>query len=327
MRAYLKNSRNFYIFLWLICLIGCGRRENPVIPAKEIISNCVTPGYAKDIFVLDNHAYIADGQGGLQIINISDPGNPDIVGYCDIAGYAQGIFVQDTFAYIAGGTEELLVFNVSDPQNPIEKPSATWPTDYANGIHILSRHDSVFTFISCRDYLRIFNCSEPEYAPSQIGKLTTPGDACGIFGDAGFVYIADEQMGFHIINIEDLSNPEIIGSCDTPGKALDVCISGIYAYIADGREGLQIIDISNEQDPKIIGSYDTPGYANKVFVLGDYAYIADGKKGLQIIDVSEPSSPSVVGECDTPYANSVYATEDYIYIADRDDGLVIIANR
>ena len=36
-----------------------------------------TPGFAFDVAVADNHAYVADGQPGLRIFDVSDPSSAD----------------------------------------------------------------------------------------------------------------------------------------------------------------------------------------------------------------------------------------------------------
>ncbi|MEO0097724.1 MAG: hypothetical protein ABIK78_06490 [candidate division WOR-3 bacterium] len=39
-----------------------------------------TPGFADSLFIVNNYAYVADGDSGLRIINISNPQMPLLVG-------------------------------------------------------------------------------------------------------------------------------------------------------------------------------------------------------------------------------------------------------
>jgi hypothetical protein len=326
-------SRLFLVGICAICgcslcltLTGCGRRNNPVTPAKEleIIGNCVTPGYAKDLFVLGDYAYVADGQAGLQVIDISDPTQPVIAGSHDTDKYAYGIFVQDSIAYVADGASGggLHIFNVKHPDSIIALGTDAWISVY--DVFVINRDASVFALLAARDKFVVDEVTNP-LLPSLEGRCETPGTAYGVYGNDEYAYVANEQMGLQVIDMTELTDPEISGSCDTPGKALDVFVSGDYAYIADGREGLQVIDVSDPERPGIVGTCNTPGYANRIFVFEARAYIADGDAGLQVIDVSNPSSPSIVGECDTPYANGVFVTTGrYVYVSDRDEGLVVI---
>ena len=38
---------------------------------------------AEDVFVVGNLAYVAAGRSGLQIVDVSDPENPEVIGYWD----------------------------------------------------------------------------------------------------------------------------------------------------------------------------------------------------------------------------------------------------
>jgi hypothetical protein len=58
--------------------------------------------YAFDLEVVGDLAYIAAGVSGLQIVDVSDPDNPEIIGYWDDnPGYAYGVTVSDDYAYLA----------------------------------------------------------------------------------------------------------------------------------------------------------------------------------------------------------------------------------
>ena len=58
-----------------------------------------TIGFAKDVYVTGDYAYVADGGSGLQIIDITDPTTPILAGSYDTPGFAQGIYVSGNYAY------------------------------------------------------------------------------------------------------------------------------------------------------------------------------------------------------------------------------------
>ena len=61
--------------------------------------------------VSGNYAYVAEsslyrqrcGLGGLQVIDVSNPANPQRVGGYDTSGSAQGVAVSGNYAYVADG--------------------------------------------------------------------------------------------------------------------------------------------------------------------------------------------------------------------------------
>ena len=65
------------LFLFVILLLSCGRRNvlGPLVEFHEVGARA-TLGYAQDVKVVDSLAYLATGQGCLEIISVSDPENP-----------------------------------------------------------------------------------------------------------------------------------------------------------------------------------------------------------------------------------------------------------
>ncbi|MBI5192150.1 MAG: hypothetical protein HZA08_01770, partial [Nitrospirae bacterium] len=85
----------------------------------NIAGSMDTPGTAIDIRVSGNFAYIADGESGLQIMDISNPASPVIVGSLDTPGIAQDIVVSGTRAFIADGSSGLSIIDISNPSFPV----------------------------------------------------------------------------------------------------------------------------------------------------------------------------------------------------------------
>jgi len=54
----------------------------------------------------------------LQVMDISDPGNPGLFGSVDTSGLARGVAVSGTTAYVADGHSNLQVIDISDPADP-----------------------------------------------------------------------------------------------------------------------------------------------------------------------------------------------------------------
>ena len=87
-------------------------------------------GVAYGVAVSGNYAYVADWDAGLQVIDVSDPANPQRVGRCD-AWYARGVAVSGNYAYVAGDWAGLHVIDVRNPANPrrvggYDTPGVAW---------------------------------------------------------------------------------------------------------------------------------------------------------------------------------------------------------
>ena len=289
-------------------------------PSNSVFKSNYDINYGQDIQVVGNYAYIADGNSGLQIINISNPALPSLVGTYDTTGYAYGVQVVGNYAYVADGNSGLQIINISNPAAPSLSGSYD-TTGYAKGVQVVGNYAYVADYESG---LQIINISNPT-APSLSGSYDSTGYANGVEVVGNYAYVADSESGLQIINISNPAAPSFSGSYDTTGYAYGVQVVGNYAYVADDSSGLQIINISNPAAPSFSGSYDTTGYAYGVQVVGNYAYVADWDSGLQIINISNSAAPSLAGTYDTTGgAYGVEVVGNYAYVADFYSGLQII---
>ncbi|OGC43095.1 hypothetical protein A2Y85_02385 [candidate division WOR-3 bacterium RBG_13_43_14] len=312
-----------FLILSVCFVLFCGRPETPDnIHNYRLMDVCSLPGYAVDIDIKSDYAYIANEQGGLQIVNISNPESLYIAGSYISEKSVVGVAVRDTFAYLAIAHSQggLRILNISRLDQIIFVGEDNWY--YAYDV-VAPGSDTAFTYMAGGYWFVVEDVRYPQY-PSFVRRFSTPGNAHGIWVGESLVYIACEQMGVHIF---DLSNPDstaLISWIDTPSNARNLWVDGEYLYVADGRSGLVVIDISSPDNPQTVSVFDTPDYANAVMVNSGLAYIADGAGGLIVIDVTDPASPELCGEYDTPYANSVFIQDSIIWVADRDQGLLAI---
>lgn len=318
-------KRRKYIFLVFAIQIFCGRPEvTEQLADFTIISECPLPGYAKKIVLVDTLAYVADGQGGLQIVNISDPDSTFVIGQYVADRDVGGVAVRDTFAYIALGSSTsggLVILSIADPTNPLFVGQD--PSIYAYDV-AAPPLDTMYAYVAAGYWFHVEDVyTYPQY-PSYARRFTTPGDIRAVSMVDSIAYLVCEQMGLQIINLSEPDSTALVGWVDTPSNARGISVNGDYAFVADGRGGLIIIDVTDIENPVIVSQYDTPGYANSVFVHEDKAYVADGDGGLQVIDIIDPAEPLLYGSMETSYANGIFVRNDTIYIADRDMGLVTV---
>ena len=271
--------------------------SNPAAP--NLIGSCSYQsgeycyGYANDIFVNGNYAYLASGWPDiLGIIDISNPAVPkqiggasgiDEYGNSPGTGYSYGVYVSGKYAYLAEGSD-----------------FCGWG--------------------DCNRGLAIYDVSDPAIT-SLIGKYVTPSEAYAVYVRGAYAYVADCESGLFIIDVEDPSAPTLVGTHSTPSCAASVYLQGKLAYVTEVTDGLQIFDISNPANPVLSGSYNTPGTANHVYVSGKFAYVGDGDHGLQIINVLNPAAPILAGSYQTQaWARGVHVSGNYAYVADNQNG-------
>ena len=277
-----------------------------------------TPGWTWNLFVLGQYAYVADTNGGLRIIDISDAEDPDEVGHFDSPN-AYDVAVRDVseferYAYLLDPDDQ--TFYVLDVFSP-DEPTRVGTCIPTNGISICQSGDYAYT-----DALQVIDISRVS-RPSVVGTcyVAGSGDIC-VCGD--FVYVAGDRHGLRVVDVSDPNNPNEVGGQDTD-EANGVSIRGNYAYVADGRKGLIVFDISDQDNPDELGLCEIRGEAQRVAVYGSYSYVTAADEGLRVVDITDPENPIEVDHCNTPgQAYDVSVDGNYAYIADMDRGLRII---
>ncbi len=92
--------------------------ELKLFAAPSFAGSYDTPGLADGVAVAGDHAFVADGTSGLQVIDISDPTNPTLAGTYDTPGNARRVAVAGNHAFVADGDVGLQVIDITDPTSP-----------------------------------------------------------------------------------------------------------------------------------------------------------------------------------------------------------------
>ncbi len=279
-----------------------------------------TSGYAQDVAVSGNYAFVADGDAGLQVIDISDPARPVRVGGYDTSEWAWGVAVSANYAYVTDVLAGLQVIDISDPARPVRVGGYDTGGE-AGGVAVSGNYAYM---AATSDGLQVIDISDPAN-PARASSYDTGGEARDVAVSGNYAYVA-HHLGLQVIDIRDPASPVRVGKPDTSRGGNGVAVLGNYAYLAGGQAGwgagLQVIDIGDPANPILVGGYDTSGSASGVAVSGNYAYVADGSTGLQVIDIHDPAKPVRVGGYDTAgFAEGVAVSGNYLYVADGKRGL------
>ncbi|UCG31125.1 MAG: T9SS type A sorting domain-containing protein [candidate division WOR-3 bacterium] len=296
--------------------------SNPLAPDR--LGSCMTPPHSLGVTAFGTYAYIANGDSGLYIMNISDPTNPYEIGHHP-AFFVVDIDIAWPYVYLLqsdGDIGGLRVINVSDPTNPQE---VAWCHIPGGAVHM----QIVDTLIYVASYfmdLTVISVANP-LNPSIIGSCyilsTGLGYDVDVKGD--YAYLADDAGGLRVIDISNASNPVEIGYYINPEHAWAIEVLGSYAYVVDNRVGLWVIEISDPANPQGVRCDTLPDYAMKVAISDTFAYLANNHGGLRIIDISGLYAPAEIEDYSSPgYAYGVAVTDTLAYVADHWSGLRII---
>jgi hypothetical protein len=294
-------------------LVGIGRE--PQIPE---VGHLDTPRSANDVAVQGDYAYVADSQGGLRIIDISDIANPEEVGVFD-ADQATGIIVEGEYAFLSEGEDGIRIISIAEPDNPTEISS--FNTD---GIAMNAAVSGSYVFVAdAYGGMKVISIADIEN-PEEVGGFDTDHDALDVKISGSYAYIAQNTSGFVIMDISDPENPTRAGSADTEGNVYSISVVGSYAYIGAYGSGLYIFDISDPENPEEVGFFETE-LVEDVFAVGSAAYLSKNTQGFQIVNAVDMNNIVELGSHDTDGRSfGVIISGDYAFIADGENGLVIL---
>ena len=130
------------MIVFLAICSGCGDDDpvqpDPPVPAAacidyrdylHIAATCQIPsggGRLGDIAIQEGMAFIANGSGGLCLVDISEPTAAVVVGNIPLPGQAVGVAVAGNYAYVACEASGLQVVDISEPAAPVIVGSVIW---------------------------------------------------------------------------------------------------------------------------------------------------------------------------------------------------------
>jgi hypothetical protein len=284
------------------------------------IGQLATSGNAYGIYVSNSLAYIAQGDSGLLVVDVSNPANPIRKGLCDTPGDAVSVHVTGIHAYVADGFEGLQTLNVSNPSNPYivdADNTSGWAAD------VFSSGGSVFV----ADYdngLLMFEAAVNPANPWNVDHEAMPSNAEKVYVDGSHVYVTGGDTTLYIYEKTDAYNVNQVGKFNVVGYARGVHVQDQYAYIALFVPGVVIIDVSNPSAPIEEGRYeDNYGLCRNLHVNGNYLYLANDI--LSLIDITNKSKPEHLGNYyGTSVSKDVVVVDGLIYVVDYYSGLHIL---
>jgi hypothetical protein len=269
--------------------------------------------------------FVADGLGGLEIWDVSDPFLPEKLGNWPAQNISTGIFVSGPYAFLTDWDVGLRVIDVSNPSNPQQ----IGEFKIRNEVFDVFVSDTL-AFVACNT-MRIFNISIPS-VPREISQYTghpfmTIEDIC-VKGT--YVYAVDghsDSSSLTIIDVADPTNPQGVSCYGTSSSASCIYVSDSIAYIGDmvsPNPGIFAINISDPLNPYLICHVDSA--VSKICIPDSLGYgIAQGCRGLRAMDFSYQGPPNQIGQYEVPmYAKDIKISDNYAFLANSYGGLRVI---
>jgi len=238
--------------------------------------------------VVGNYMYIGPRNGGIWVIDISDPANPSLVNYVEeIWGRYYSIAHQGDYLYILGAWGGLNILDISEPTDPQVVIEDWGPNGFGSyGAMYVEGDYAYYNAGGTPAYgaLRIVNISDP-FNPHLVAQTDTTVYYIAKYEDNYLVVTS--RSGLHIFDISDTINPVVVGTYPGDRYLCPVAIKGDIAF-AGVSQHFQSIDISDVTNPQLLweGPY---GYSPRdISIKGNYAYCTSSD--LRVYDISDPTN-------------------------------------
>lgn len=287
-------------------------------PTNPILIGFFPLDEPQGIAFLDNLAYLAAGDEGLLILDVSDPSHPSR-GDAHETLKISAVYLNGHYAY-AETPVDLAILDVSNPIQP--RRVGSYPS--ARMLHV--NGDRGFVLVADTNAIEIVDTSNPTNL-MRLGVYATDLriDGLQILGDRAYISQFSGHptnlFGFELVDVSDPSHPVRLNSIVTNGVIRALQVSGHYAFVADSSNTLRVLDISNFSQPTTVAIYNSNGPpprfgvpvgALDLALVSNVVYVAAGD-GIHIVDVRNPWDPRGIYDAffDLPI-HGVHARNGYV---------------
>jgi len=280
--------------------------------------------------------YLAEGDAGLRVIDVSDPLNPATIGQTPTPGEIGGLTITPERWLIASvepdpdqDHRELVLIDAAAITAPVVADRLSPPAMAQQ-----ARFKSGLAFVANGfPSLQVFDVAE-HGAISGVGASHTSEQGVAVALEGDLAYVAHELDGMVIYDVQDPSAPAVLSVRDESvlNQPTDIAVGGGFAYVStvhgqfnnSGR--LVVLDVSNPSGPFFVNTgIDLSGRPGKMQIVGDVLYVALVNRGMDVVDISDPASPDRIGSLNT--VNEIYdlrVAGDLLFAASGFAGLSIV---
>ncbi|MFN2222885.1 MAG: LVIVD repeat-containing protein, partial [Candidatus Promineifilaceae bacterium] len=261
------------------------------------------PDLVRGVDVAGGLAYLAAGQAGLVILDVSDPAAMRIVN--DGPNYAGGqpanahrVIVNGGVAFVVdynrtNGQSALLHFDVSDPEQASLLDSQDLPSDASVQVT-----EGLIVVIGSRQ-MQLRDAAKPGFIMSVTplaagnytsraviqGSIITVAECCAPTGIERF----DVSDPYHPAALGPLQELEFMPPFHAAAEGPMLATANNFGEFGFCQSVVNLIDIADAA-ARQVGSFDPQNCLNDLALDGNQLYLA-GRSGLQIYDLSDASNP------------------------------------
>jgi len=327
----------------LLVFDGCIEPVTENLWSISVDSILQTDGFARDVSVAENTAFVAAGQSGIQIWDL-----PSRLKSSGFTGYEEGgTFLEfndllligrdetNKLIFVSESNEDVKIFHYDGGDSLIyrntimsarTKDFVSFPSASDQFIMYAADNDDGMKWHTYNlDTTNLFGIEFIEWTPIGGTEIYTPGKPMGIDSDGvNFIALAIDQLGVELYSMDGLgTEPVLNGRIDTQGNAEKVTLveDGVFAACDDA--GAVYIPIENFSDGYTTYRFAEDLTVDHVAVRSNIAVLTLGPKGIALYDISDPTMPEERGIFPIGYSYKSHFWGEKILVCTR-EGLQIL---
>jgi hypothetical protein len=187
------------------------------------------------VALANGHAWLADGDSGLRIYDISAPRSPAQVGFIWAGSNLLDVVVTDDHAVLVDEYDGLLVVDVTDPS----LPSLLGEVELAGTPQAVAVRDDHAYIAAGNAGFIVVSFADPEN-PVEVATVSTPTPAVDISICENYLSVACGTRGVRIYNVVDPTDPFLAADHATNNGMGIACLDR-RIYLVDGFDGLWVL--------------------------------------------------------------------------------------
>lgn len=310
------RNKSMYLLILLVLFLSGTSGTFPFSITKIGEWHCgdCQESYGYDIAVKGDYVYIAGGEAGLIVLDVSEPASPKRVARYGSEGKIVSLHLEGSYLFAADTGNRLSVVDISNA--PLLRPVNC--RQWHPGTNDISIEANNAVLATMANGITIMDITRPCH-PVPKGNYDPGAMTCFsrvIVRDAVIYSICGCEDYFELYLV-DISNPEapvLLGTSllDSPRS---FALSGDYVFIGE-CSNLTIFDVASPSSPTLVTTCNVHGFLNDLFIKGDTLLAAADDLGLMVIDINEVDHPVIKVSYNMPgRATAVCAKGDYIYLA------------
>ena len=234
----------------------------------------------RSVAVSGGRAFVADANGRLTILNVSNAVAPSITGSYTAPGLGmiRRLAVAGTRAALTDG-KQIQLLSIANPAAPV-----LIATNVPGGFVFDLAASTSHLFAACGGAgLRTFDLA----GLNAVGTYRTPGPAVGVTINGSYAHVAGGANGWQTLDISNPAAPVLVQT--SVGTTFGIAAAGPLVYVIDGQGGAKAVNVSAPLTPVTVQTFMYLTRTLRAGAAGNLILASEDEAGLALLNSGSTS--------------------------------------